>query len=111
MDMSEFEPWRQRLAEAFASKQGVEITKFSLEIGKNRDYMRRLIKDGTANPTPSLLIEICEKLDVSAAYIISGNEPSDAKDQIARRILEADSATLRRVSQVLDLLEADQKPE
>lgn len=107
MNPDEFEPWRKRMAKAFADKPNLEVTKFSKELGKNRDYVRRLIKDGTAHPSPTLFIEICDKLEVSPAYIISGDEPSDMKDKVARRVLEADTETLRRVVGMLDLLAQD----
>lgn len=104
MEFDEFEPWRKRMAEAF-DRSGVEITKFSTEIGKNRDYVRRLIRDGTANPSPSLFIEICEKLGASPAYIISGEDMSSERDKVARKVLGADAATLRRISRAIDLFE------
>lgn len=108
MEFDEFEPWRVRMAKAFEDRPDIEITKFSLELGKSRDYVGRLIKVGTANPSPSLFSEICERLGVSPAYIISGEGPSDERDRIVRRILDADQATLRRISRALDLFDEDQ---
>lgn len=108
MDLDHFEPWRKRMALAFQQRPDIEITKFSEEIGKNRDYIRRLIKDGTANPSPTLFIEICDRLGISAAYVISGEQQSDERDRIARRILEADPETLRRVDRALDLFDSDE---
>lgn len=106
MDFDDFEPWRKRMAEAFAARPDIEITKFSREVlGKNRDYVTRLITKGTANPSPSLLIDICEKIGASPAYIISGEQASTIKDKVARRLMTADDAMFRRVDRALDLLD------
>jgi len=107
MDFDEFERWRQRMAKAFDERRDIEITKFSVELGKSRDYISRLIKLGTANPSPSLFVEICERLGVSPAYIISGEDETAERDLIVRRVLDADTATLRRVKRALDLFEED----
>lgn len=107
MEFDDFEPWRVRMAKAFEDRPDIEITKMSLELGKSRDYMSRLIKLGTANPSPTLFVEICERLGVSPAYIISGNDTTQERDQVVRRILDADLATIRRVNRALDLFEED----
>lgn len=96
------------MAMAFQNRPDVEITKFSEEIGKNRDYIGRLIKLGTANPSPTLFTQICEKLGVSPAYIISGEGSTEERDAVVKRILDADIATIRRVSRALDLFDEDQ---
>lgn len=107
MELEEFEPWRRRLALAFDSRPDVEVTKFSLELGKSRDYITRLIRLGTANPSPTLFLEICDRLGVSAAQIISGEDVSAERDRIVRRVLDADAATIRRISRTLDLFDDD----
>ncbi len=104
MKFDEFEPWRKRMAQAFAQRPDIEITKFSEDVlKKNRDYVSRLIKTGTANPSPSLFIEICEKIGASPAYIISGEEPSSIKDKVTKHLFDADEATYRRVARALNL--------
>ena len=111
MDFDEFEPWRKRMAQAFASRPDVEITKFSTDIGKSRDYIGRLINLGTANPPPTLFIEICARLGVSPAYIITGEDVTSAteeRDQVVRRVMDADLTTIRRISRALDLFDEDQ---
>ena len=108
MEFDEFEPWRSRMAIAVADRPDIEVTKFSTELGKHRDYISRLIKDGTANPSPSLFKEICERLGVSPAYIMSGEDASEERDRVVRRVLDADVATIRRISRALDLFEEDQ---
>ena len=106
MDFDEFEPWRKRLAEAFEAKRHeIQITKFSEELGLHRDYIRRLITDGTASPDPNLFIRICDKLGVSSAYIISGDKPSSEKERIARKILEADDEKLRKIERAIDIFD------
>ena len=107
MEFDEFEPWRVRMAKAFADRPDVEITKLSIDIGKNRDYIRRLIKDGTANPSPSLFLDICQRIGVSPAYIMSGEDASEERDRVVRRVLDADAATIRRISRALDLFEEE----
>lgn len=107
MDVDEFEPWRKRFAEAFDARPDIDITKFSLEIRKNKDYISRLIRRGTANPAPNLFIEICEKLGVSPGYIISGETATESREAIVRRILEASPNELQRITQLLDLLQPD----
>lgn len=106
IDKSQFEPWRSRLVQAIEARPDIEITKVSMKLGKNRDYLGRLIK-GVAQPDPSLLIKICEEYEVSPAYIISGESNSDPKDQLARRVLQADKDTARRMMQMMDLMDAD----
>lgn len=109
MDFDDFEPWRKRMAQAFKDKPEIEITKFSQELGKSRDYVGRLINLGTANPSPTLFAEICERLGVSAAYVISGEDDSaKERDRVVRRILDADLSTIRRVSRALDLFDEDE---
>lgn len=105
MEFDDFEDWRMRLKQAFEDRPDIEITKLSVELGKSRDYITRLIKIGTASPSPSLLIEICDRIGVSPAYIIAGEDASSERDKIVRRILDADESTLRRVSRALDLFE------
>ncbi len=105
MDRKDFEPWRERLAQAFDAHPEIQITKFSIDLNVNKDYISRLIRRGTASPSPSLLIEICEKIGVSPAYIISGEKPSETKEQVIKRILESDEKTFGRIQQLLDLLD------
>lgn len=105
MNFDEFEPWRQRLAKAFEDRPDINITKFSTDLDKSRDYISRLIKLGTANPSPTLFVEICDKLGVSPAYIISGEIETSERDKVVRRVLDADTETLRRVIRALDLFE------
>lgn len=107
MEFDEFEPWRKRLAKAFKDRPDIEITKFSVEVGKNRDYVSRLINAGTANPPPGLFAEICQRLGVSVAYIISGEDDSAERDRIVREVLDADPAKLRRIRRALDLFDDD----
>ena len=108
MKFDDFEPWRERMAKAFADRPDIEITKFSMELGKHRDYVTRLIKDGTANPSPSLFKEICERLGVSPAFIMTGEDADEERGRVVRRVLDADAATIRRISRALDLFEEDQ---
>ena len=95
------------MAEAFAARPDIDRAKFAQKIGKSRDYINRLVNLGTANPPPELLGKICEELGVSVAHIVSGEDASEEREQVVRRILSADAATIRRVRRALDLFEED----
>lgn len=109
-EMEAFEPWRIRLAEAFYAS-GLQKGPLSKQLGRDKDYIARLIDRGTANPTPNLFIEICEALEVSPAFVISGENAGPSREQVARKVLNADSETLRRIEQILDIIQADSQSE
>lgn len=109
MEFDELEPWRKNLKEVFDARKDIEITKFSVEkLGKHRDYVKRLIVDGTANPSPSLLQKICDELGVSVAKVLTGEDVSEERDRAVRRVLDADASLVRRINRAIDLLEEDQ---
>ena len=113
VDRSNLEPWRQRLGSVVDKRilSGLEITKASEEVGKSRDYISNLVNSTKSNPPVELFIKICEKLGVSPAYIIDGDDTSVLREEIVKLVLEADSRTLERLGQVLEWAEADRESE
>lgn len=106
MELDEFEDWRLRLREAFAARPDIQLQAFSVDrLGKNRDYVNRLVNLGTANPSPSLLLKICAELDLSPGWVLDGDNTSQERDEVVRRVLDADAATIRRIKRALDLFE------
>lgn len=102
-NLEDFEPWRLRLREAFLSRDKLAITQFSIEIGKDKDYISRLINKPKAQPNPDLMIEICKKLGVDVGYILSGNENlNESKRRAIQRILEMDELEAERFKVVID---------
>lgn len=94
------------MAEAFDARPDIEITKFSEDVlGMNRDYVSRLVKTGTANPSPAVLSKICDALGVDPGFILSGHSPRSRRWALVERIAEADEGTLDRIERAIDLFD------
>ena len=100
-----FEPWRYRLSEIIESRSEIKITELSEKLGRNRDYLARLVKTGTAQPTVNQFLEICFELDVDPAAILTGSSAASAKIRVLRRILDCDESALKKIEGILDILD------
>lgn len=93
------EPWRERLLEEI-TKTGVKITELSVSLGKDRDYISRVVHKGTGNPSPSLFLEICQLVGTSAGYILEGKKLSDNVSATIDAVLSTDAVTAERLDEI-----------
>jgi transcriptional regulator with XRE-family HTH domain len=96
--MEREETWRERLADAIHSR-GVKITRMSTDLGLHRDYISNVLS-GKAKPNADRLRAICDHIDVSIAYILTGTgdkEPGTSKEALPDDLQQMSLNTLRHL--------------
>lgn len=70
----------------------------SLKAGLGHNYLHGIIKDGK-DPTVERLMKVCSALNVSPAYILLGDAPSEADDLL--RLIQERPERLAAIVQLL----------
>lgn len=79
--------------------KGISAREMSLSMGQSASYINR-IETNRMVPSVSVLLDICDYLDISVQEFFSENE--EEKDEIQRLLNKLDSSELKHVMYLLE---------
>jgi len=90
--------WRERLKSIMRQKN-IKVTKMSLALGFNRDYLSRITNNPKSNPEINKLESICEYLEITIAQLMSGEDLYIKKERAGDRISKMGESDIARLTE------------
>lgn len=100
--------WRVRLLQAIAD-DGRSARKIGILAGVGGNYVRQMINEGK-QPSFDIVVRLCEVLDISVTYIVSGAKMSRYEEEVLAILTRMDDQQRKALQAFLETLSGSRAP-